>query len=320
MRIGLYLDFAVGEVPDGSSTWSDRTTTLTGVRVGAPPDYFNAAGQDWGLAPLSPDAMAPRATRFRRLMHDATRRAGALRIDHAMALWQLFLIPDGATAAEGTYVRFPIEAMIAALAEVSRANRTLIVGEDLGNVPPGFREVMDAAGILSYRILLFERDASGFVPPSAYPRNALVCLSTHDLPTFQGWWRGDDVRLRAEHHLIGREAAAAQAEERTRERRELLADLAAAGLFAAQAGADAAPPELVTAVHRHLARAPSRLFAVRLEDIAGETEPVNLPSTVDEYPNWRRKLSVTLEELATTPLWRPICAAVRDERPRGGFS
>jgi 4-alpha-glucanotransferase len=265
-------------------------------------------------------AAPPAAAPFRRLMDDATRRAGALRIDHAMALWQLFLIPEGATAAEGTYVRFPIEAMIGALAEVSRAHRTVIIGEDLGNVPPGFREVMDDARILSYRILLFERDEGGFIPPEAYPRNALVCLSTHDLPTFQGWWRGDDVRLRAEHDLIGQEAAAAQIEERKRERRELLADLAAAGLFAAQAGADTAPPELVTAVHRHLARAPSRLFAVRLEDIAGETEPVNLPSTVDEYPNWRRKLSVTLEELPATSLWRPICAAVRDERPRGGLS
>ena len=322
MRIGLYLDFAVGEVPHGSGTWSDRDVTLRGVRAGAPPDYFSGTGQDWELAPLSPVAMAASgAAPFRALIEDATRHAGALRIDHAMALWQLFLIPDGARPAQGTYVRFPVEAMITALGEASHANRTVIVGEDLGNVPEGFREVMDAAHILSYRVLLFERDEGGFIPPEVYPRNALVCLSTHDLPTFQGWWRGDDVGLRAEHGLIGREAAAEQAAARGVERRNLLGDLVAARLITADAARhadlDTAPAAIVTAVHRHLARTPSRLFAVRLEDLAGERAPVNLPGTVDEYPNWRRKLSVALEDLPHKPLWRDIAAALRSERPRG---
>jgi 4-alpha-glucanotransferase len=322
MRIGLYLDFAVGEVPGGSGTWSDRRVTLRGVRAGAPPDYFSASGQDWELAPLSPVAMtASGAAPFRTLIEDATRHAGALRIDHAMALWQLFLIPDGATPAEGTYVRFPVEAIITALARASHANRTVIIGEDLGNVPEGFREVMDTAGILSYRILLFERDEGGFIPPEAYPRNALVCVSTHDLPTFQGWWRGDDVGLRADHGLIGGEAAAEQAAARDVERRNLLGDLVAEGLITADAARhadlDTAPAAVVTAVHRHLARAPSRLFAVRLEDLAGERAPVNLPGTVDEYPNWRRKLSVPVEDLPDQPLWRHVYAALRAERPRG---
>jgi 4-alpha-glucanotransferase len=320
MRIGLYLDFAVGEAPGGSSTWSDREVTLPGVRVGAPPDYFNAAGQDWDLAPLSPVAMTARGgAPFRALMDDATRRAGALRIDHVMALWQLFLIPEGGTPADGAYVRFPIEAMIAALAEASQANRTVIIGEDLGNVPEGFRDVMDAARILSYRILLFERTERGFIAPGDYPQNALVCLSTHDLPTFQGWWRGDDVTLRAEYGLIGAEAAAEQSTERQTERRELLADLADAGLLAAGQAepGGAAPDALVAAVHRHLARTPSRLFAARLEDLVGERAPVNLPSTVHEYPNWRRKLSVPLEELSRRSLWRDVTAALRAERPRG---
>jgi 4-alpha-glucanotransferase len=210
--------------------------------------------------------------------------------------------------------------MITALAEASRANRTVIIGEDLGNVPEGFRDVMDAARILSYRILLFERDQAGFIAPEAYPRNALVCLSTHDLPTFQGWWRGDDVALRAEHGLIGPEAAAEQAAARDVERRSLLGDLVAAGLVTADAARhadlDTAPAAIVTAVHRHLARTPSRLFAVRLEDLAGERAPVNLPGTVDEYPNWRRKLSVALENLPDQPLWRQVGAALRAERPR----
>jgi 4-alpha-glucanotransferase len=322
MRVGLYLDFAVGEIAGGSSTWSHRDVTLPGVRIGAPPDYFSATGQDWELAPLSPVAMAATgAAPFRALMDDATRRAGALRIDHAMALWQLFLIPDGATPAEGSYVRFPIEAMLSALAQASNAHRTIVIGEDLGNVPEGFREVMDAVHVLSYRILLFERNEEGYIAPEAYPRNALVCLSTHDLPTFQGWWRGDDVGLREAHGLIGPEAAADQAAARDVERRNLLGDLVAADLItgaaARAADLDTAPAEIVAAVHRHLARAPSRLFAVRLEDLAGEQAPVNLPGTVDQYPNWRRKLALALDDLPEQPLWRDVCTALRDERPRG---
>ncbi len=321
MRLGLYLDFAVGEVPDGSSTWSDRRVTVPGVHVGAPPDYFSAAGQDWQLAPISPVAMAETAAApFRALIDDATRRAGALRIDHAMALWQLFMMPAGASPAEGTYVRFPMPAMLAALAEASRANGTVIIGEDLGNVPEGFREVMDACRILSYRILLFERDAAGFIAPEAYPKNALVCLSTHDLPTFQGWWRGDDVALRAEHGLIGPEAAAEQAAARDVERRNLLGDLVAAGLVtgddARDADFDTAPDAIVAAVHRHLAGAASRLFAVRLEDLAGERAPVNLPGTVDQHPNWRRRLPIDIAALPDQPLWREVTAALRAERPR----
>jgi 4-alpha-glucanotransferase len=320
MRIGLYLDFAVGEAPGGSSTWSDRAVTVPGVHVGAPPDYFNAAGQDWNLAPLSPVAMAAtRAAPFRALVDEATRRAGALRIDHVMALWQLFLIPVGGTPSDGAYARFPIDDMIGALAEASQSNHTIVIGEDLGNVPEGFRDVMEAARILSYRILLFERNGGGYIAPENYPRNALVCLSTHDLPTFQGWWRGEDVALRAEYGLIGTEAAAEQGSERERERRDLVADLEAAGLLASGATAPdgGAADRLVAAAHRHLARAPSRLFAARLEDLAGERQPVNLPSTVDEYPNWRRKLSVSLEDLAGTVLWRDVTAALRAERPRG---
>jgi 4-alpha-glucanotransferase len=321
MRIGLYLDFAVGEVPDGSSTWSDRSLAVPGVHVGAPPDYFSASGQDWQLAPLSPVALAATgAAPFRALMDDATRRAGAIRIDHAMALWQLFLMPAGALPATGTYVRFPMALMLAALAEASRANRTIVIGEDLGNVPDGFRDVMDASRILSYRILLFERDALGFRAPESYPRNALVCLSTHDLPTFQGWWRGDDARLRAEHGLIGPETAAEQAAARDVERRNLLGDLAAAGLVteeaARHADLDNAPEAIVAAVHRHLARAPSRLFAVRLDDLVAERAPVNLPGTVDAYPNWQLRLGVDLDDLPALPLWREITALLRAERPR----
>jgi len=323
MRIGLYLDFAVGEAPDGSGAWSDRHLVVPGIHVGAPPDVFNEDGQDWGLAPLSPVTMAERrAEPFRDLIEVATRRAGALRIDHVMGLWQLFLIPDGMTAAEGTYARYPLQDMLRALARASQDRRAIIIGEDLGNVPEGFREVMAEVGILSYRILLFERNDAGFIPPEDYPQKALVCLSTHDLPTFQGWWRGDDVALRGHHGLMSEAAVLDQALGRNRERQDLVDVLARLGLLpmrdarAAKAYPGGAPDSLVVAAHRLMARTPSLLLAARLEDLTAERAQVNLPSTTDAYPNWRHKLGVTLEDLPHAPLFQATVAAIAAERPK----
>ncbi|WP_128255732.1 4-alpha-glucanotransferase [Falsirhodobacter deserti] len=322
MGIGLYLDFAVGEAAGGSGSWGDRDV-MSSVRIGAPPDYFNENGQDWGLAPLSPLRMADsRAAPYQALMQGATERAGALRIDHAMGLWQLFLIPDGAGPAEGTYVRYPIAHMLRALADASHANKTIVIGEDLGNVPPGFRDVMAEAGILSYRIFMFERNEDGFIPPEDYPPLALACLSTHDLPTFQGWWMGDDIRLRASFGFISDAAAHDQSTARETERAELLQDLKKGGLLAEDdvpaTATQAAPEAVVAAVHRHLARTPSLLFAARLEDMVGETKPVNVPSTLDEYPNWRLKLGTTLEDIGNVPLFQSIARGLRKERPKAG--
>ena len=318
MKIGLYLDIAVGEAADGSGSWG-RPDVLGGIRIGAPPDYFNEKGQDWGLAPLSPATMAAkRAAPFRSLMDGVMRRAGAVRIDHAMGLWQLFLIPDGADADAGTYARYPLDDMLRALAGASTEHGALVIGEDLGNVPPGFREVMDAAGVLSYRILFFERDRTAFIAPQDYPANALACLSTHDLPTFQGWWRGDDVRLRRDFDLVSEETGREQADARPGERQALLQALTNEGLLpqGQEANGDSAPLEVLVGAHRYLARTPCRLMAVRLEDLAGETRPVNLPSTWDEYPNWRPKLGLVLKDIVRSDTFRAITGGIRAERPR----
>ncbi|MGN7868522.1 4-alpha-glucanotransferase [Paracoccus sp. 22332] len=318
MGIGLYLDLAVGEAADGSGSWGNPDV-LADVRIGAPPDYFNEQGQDWALAPLSPAAMAAsRAAPFGRLMAGVMEPAGAVRLDHAMGLWQLFLIPKGAGPQAGAYARYPLDDMLRALAQASQDSGALVVGEDLGNVPPGFRAVMAAAGILSYRILFFERDAKGgFLPPGDYPDLALACLSTHDLPTFRGWWGGQDIALRQRFGLIGAEAARDQAAARPAERGALIRALAGAGLWDGGEGADGdPPPDLVAAVHRFVARTPARLMAVRLEDLAGDDRPVNLPSTEGEYPNWRPRLARTAEEIAASGLFRAIVAGIAAERPR----
>ncbi|MDQ1901567.1 4-alpha-glucanotransferase [Paracoccus sp. WLY502] len=319
MAIGLYLDVAVGEAGDGSGSWG-HPDVLSSVRIGAPPDYFNEQGQDWGLAPLSPAAMAAsRAAPLGTLMGRVMRRAGAVRIDHALGLWQLFLIPEGAGADAGAYARYPLDDMLRALAQASNDSRTIVIGEDLGNVPPGFREMMEQAGILSYRILFFERDGAAFLAPEDYPETALACLSTHDLPTFLGWWAGKDIALRVEFGLIGAETGREQADARPAERRELVRALCEAGLLAKAddiGESDDVPLELMVAVHRYVARTPARLMAARLEDLAQDRRPVNLPSTAGEYPNWRPRLAATIDQIAASPAFEAIVAGIAAERPR----
>lgn len=325
MRIGLYVDLAVGVAPDGSATWSDRDLVVPAARIGAPPDYFNAAGQDWGLAPLSPSALARRGfAPYREAMAAVLRHAGAIRIDHVMSLYRLFWIADGFTARDGVYVRYPFADMLRTLAEVSQERRAVVIGEDLGVVPEGFREVMEAMDILSYRVLFFERRDGYFLPPDAYPHRALACISTHDLPTLAGWWGGHDIAVRSRVGLSAAERAPAEAEERAHDRRRLLGALADAGLMPAEmapvlAGGpapEALPLPVAVALHRYVARSAACLFAVPLEDLVGATEQVNVPGTSEEHPNWRQKLPVDLEALPQTASFQAICAAVRDERPR----
>ncbi|MCB1502711.1 MAG: 4-alpha-glucanotransferase [Bauldia sp.] len=326
MRIGLYLDFAVGVAPDGSATWSDRALVISGVRIGAPPDYFNAAGQDWGLAPVSPTVLAERRFRpIRESIDSVLAHAGALRIDHAMSLYRLFWIAHGFSAGEGAYVRYPFADMVRTIAEVSQARHAIMIGEDLGIVPDGFRAAMHAADIQSYRVLFFEKDGDYFLPAQAYPREALACVTTHDTQTFAGWWSGHDLATRAGIGMLSAASLPGEFQGRAHERRRLLGLLEAHGLLPpdlipvmhAEAEPDATPPESLTvAVHRFIARTPSRLVAVSAEDLVGAVDQVNIPGTVDEHPNWRRKLGALLEGIAGHPLFVAVTAALAEERPR----
>lgn len=320
MRIGLYLDVAVGAAPDGSATWSDPALTLPTARIGAPPDLFSVKGQDWGLAPISPPALRARdLAPFREILSDVMAPAGAVRIDHAMALHRLYLIPEGETAETGAYVLMPMEGLLAVLAELSARHRTILVGEDLGMVPEGFREVMRAVELQSYRIAYFEKEDGRFRRPSAWPRAALACLSTHDLPALPGWWKGVEIERRRALGMIDAEKAAAERAERAADRAALVASLARMKLLPAEAAdpdQPAASPAVLAAAHAFGARTRSRLFAVRLEDLAGDEDLVNLPGTDREHPNWRRKLEDAIETLFETERAAEILAAVVAERPR----
>lgn len=315
MRIGLYLDLAVGAAPDGAATWRDPALSVAGVEVGAPPDLFNTGGQNWGLAPMAPAEIAARDFMpVRRAYGAVSRHAGAVRIDHAMSLHRLFWIPQGFSPAEGAYVLYPMPDMVRALADASREARALVIGEDLGVVPQGFREEMDAAGILGSTVFFFEQQAGRFRPPRDYRRNTLACIGSHDTATLAGWWRGDDIALRRDLNLHDDAAADEARRARDREREGVRDLLAEEGLISGGEADD--DPALAVAIHRLVARGPARLFAVQIEDLLGVAEQANVPGTVDEYPNWRRRLPVAIEELTGTARFRAIIEAVARERPR----
>jgi 4-alpha-glucanotransferase len=318
MRIGLYLDLAVGAAPDGSSSWGG-SAMLRGVRIGAPPDLFQTGGQDWGLAAFSPAELERRDfAPFRDMIRAQLAHAGALRIDHAMGLWQLFLIPDGTTAREGAYLRYPTRDMLRVLAEESCRARAIIVGEDLGSVPRGFRAEMCRAHILSYRLLYFEQDEDGFLPPRRYPASALACLSTHDLPTLADWWQGRDIEQREAFGLVDGQTSAEHREDRERERSDLVTALRKAGVLkGAPATEVALPPDILRAAHLFIARTPSVLAAVRLADLAGPQAATNVPGTTEaDYPNWQLRSPTAIEDLPAQITFRQVSALLSRARPR----
>jgi 4-alpha-glucanotransferase len=313
LRLGLYLDFAVGEVPDGSSTWSTPGLVLPSMKVGAPPDAFSSKGQDWGLVPLHPQHLLnPQTSHYGHLIDSSARFAGALRLDHAMTLWQLFLIPQEQSPAEGGYLRYPFPEMITSLAKVSQDRQTVVIGEDLGNVPDGFRPALKEAGVLGYRVLYFEDLAEDQPADDAPLSLSLACLSTHDLPPLKGWWRGDDIELAEKVGLFDTDSAVHLRDERTERKIALLGALSKANLIDPD-GADLdqlleMTDDLLVAVHKLLSRTRSMLLAIRLADMVGESRSTNVPGTVDQYPNWQLKLKLSLEELADAELFQKIAA------------
>ncbi|HYH22468.1 MAG TPA: malto-oligosyltrehalose trehalohydrolase [Azospirillum sp.] len=303
MAIGLYRDLAVGADSAGVETWAAPHVVVSAAHVGAPPDLFNPAGQDWGLPPFHPHALREEAyAGFVRLLRANMRHAGGLRIDHAMALQHVYWIPEGHPPGEGAYVAYPMDDMLGILALESVRQRCLVVGEDLGTVPAGFRRRMAEAAVLSYRVVFFEWTEDGrFVGPDVYPYLALATVGSHDLATLRGWWEGHDIDLKEEKALYPAEGEAErQRKRRDEERAYLIEAVRAAGLPLPASFGSASPYDdgLGHAVHAFLARTNAAIAMVQLDDLTGEAAQVNLPGTVDQYPNWRRKLSLSLEELS----------------------
>jgi 4-alpha-glucanotransferase len=317
MSIGVVHDLAVGVDPEGADAWALQDVLATGVTVGAPPDTFNQQGQDWGLPPWRPDRLAATGyAAYRDMLRAVLAHADGLRIDHVAGLWRLWWVPPGASPYQGTYVRYNADAMLAALALEAHRAGAVVIGEDLGTVEPEVTETLATQRMLGCAVLWFARDeqipGAPLLAPQHWPQQAAASISTHDLPTAVGFLRGEHVRARATLGLLNDEAAEwAQARA---QRAELISLLHAEGLLDAEDLGAEDEDEIVVAMHALLARTPCRLLLVSPYDVVGEIHQPNLPGTVDEYPNWRLPLPVTLEQLQRDPRVERVVAALRLRR------
>lgn len=284
LGVGLYLDLAVGVDPNGADAWANQGAVLSGFCIGAPPDEFNPAGQNWGLVPFNPHRLADdNFAMFRRVLRASMKYGGAVRLDHVIGLMRLYLIPS---SGGGTYVRYPLEALLNVVAEESHRYRCVFIGEDLGTVPDGFRDIAACHGMWSYRVMLFERThGGGFKPSPDYPRNAIATFNTHDLPTFKGWMTAHDLAVK---NTIGMNAG--ESGDARNHSRQMLRE--------ALAPRDA---ERFSSIVAYLAATPSRLAMVCIEDLLDVSDQINVPGTTDQHPNWRRKLPLPIDEWGSYP-------------------
>jgi 4-alpha-glucanotransferase len=300
MKVGLYLDVAVGVQADGFDAWNEQAAISRHLGVGAPPDPLNTAGQSWGLAGfnaagLELQSFAP----YRDMLRASMRHAGAIRLDHVMGLKRLYLVPNGFTAVDGVYVQMPFEALLAVTALESVAHRCVVIGEDLGTVPEGFREQMADWGIWSYMVMMFERDDRGaFRGRDHYSADALVTFNTHDLSTYAGWRSFGDLKTKRSLGIDPGESddarwhALAMLDDALRQ--------------------NAIDRNDVFSVLNFLAQTKSRLLAVSLEDILGVVDQPNIPGTVNEHPNWRRRLPEPIDQMASAVDVAALKSATRE--------
>lgn len=293
MGIGLIADLAIGVAADGADSWSRRDELLTGLSIGAPPDPLGPDGQNWGITALSPFALRRQGfTPFIQTLRAVFAHAGGIRIDHALGLCRLWVVPEGAPADQGAYLAMPFADLLRILrieAHRARDGRgAIVIGEDLGTVPPGFRDTMAACGMLGMRVLPFERDAQGgFIAPDQWDAGAIAMTATHDIPTVAGWWKGRDLDWRA--RIADRPVSPADTDHRAQEKTALWAGIGDGTPVPEE------PTPVVDAAIRAVARTPCPLAIVPLEDLLALDEQPNLPGTIDEHPNWRRRLPEALD-------------------------
>jgi len=305
-------DLAVGVHPGGADAWRLQDVYAQGVHVGAPPDPYNQLGQDWSQPPWRPDRLAELGYQpFRDLIGAVLRHAGGVRVDHIIGLFRLWWIPVGGPPDEGTYVRYDHRALVGVLALEAHRAGAVVVGEDLGVVPPEARDYLASRGVLGTSVLWFEQDHHGPKPAEQWREWSLASVTTHDFPPTAGYLAGDQVRL--QHQLgilegdLDEELASAQAQVE-----RWLGEVHSRGLLSEGAGTE----EIVRALHRYLTLSPARLLCVALTDAVGDRRTQNQPGTTDEYPNWRVPLAgpdgvpLPLEEVFTSGRARALAATV----------
>ena len=288
----VVADLAIGSDPAGADAWQWQDELAAGVTVGAPPDEFSPAGQDWGLPPFDPWRLrAAGYEPFAQIVRSALGRGGGMRIDHVAGLFRLFWVPAGDGPAAGVYVRYPWRDLLGVVALEAHRAGAFVVGEDLGTVEPEARDALAAHNVLSYRLLWFEEG-----PPPTWPEKALAAITTHDLPTVTGVWTGADLRAR---QAIGLPVDA-EAESRLQDTLRRRAD----------ADVGAPIPDVVRRAHEALSTAPCLLVTATLEDALEVVERPNQPGTVDEWPNWSIPLPLPLEEIEAAPGVRAVARAI----------
>jgi 4-alpha-glucanotransferase len=304
MSVGLYNDLAVGSSGGGSEAWSFKDVFAFGVTAGAPPDAFSMNGQDWGFPPLIPEALKESGYElFIKTIQHNLQHADALRIDHALGLFRLFWIPEGMTPHEGTYVRYPYEDLLGIIALESVRNQCVIIAEDLGTIGEEVRDAISKFGMLSYRLFYFERDWPNrtFLPPGAYPKMALTSVTTHDLPTLNGYWKGRDIAVKTELDLYPDESARLNDIDTRNHDKQLmldaLKDFLPEGISADAGSIPSITPEISLSIHRFLASTSCLIVAVSLDDIMAVNDQQNMPGTIDQHPNWRQRTPFELDEL-----------------------
>ncbi|MFI8197687.1 4-alpha-glucanotransferase [Streptomyces sp. NPDC085942] len=321
MDVGVIHDLAVGVHPSGADTWAQQDAFARGMSVGAPPDAFNARGQDWGLPPWRPDTLAATGyAAYRGLLRAQLAHAGALRIDHVMGLFRLWWVPEGRPPTDGAYVAYDAEAMLAVLVLEAHRAGAAVVGEDLGTVEPGVREALARRGVLGTSVLWFERDWEGDgrpIAPEKWRRACLATATTHDLPSTAARLTGDHVTLRHRLGLLTRSLEEELTEDVT-DTAEWLGLLARLRMLPEGDGDEEAA---VRAVHRFLLRTPALMTGVWLPDTVGDRRPQNLPGTWDQYPNWRLPIAdaegrpVTLEEITASPRLHALMEVMGPRKP-----
>lgn len=308
LAFGIYQDLALGSVPDGSDVSAFPDLFAKGASLGAPPDPFSNFGQEWGIVPITPQRLREQGYEYwRRLLEQNCKASGILRIDHVLGLVRQFWIPAGMTPADGAYVRYPEQDLFRILALESRRQQTIIVGEDLGTVPPGLRDTLSSQGILRSQVLYFEKYTEhNFIHPVHYARDAIATVHTHDLAPLAGYWSGRDLDLRhrLEQIASAQEFAAAK-QTRTHERNDLRKLFREYGLLDAAVATNPSTLDaraFIRAAYLFLARTPCRLLGVSLDDLAEETEAINIPGlSPSKNQNWRRRMQKPLEELQSDP-------------------
>jgi 4-alpha-glucanotransferase len=320
--IGLYHDLALGVDPWGADAWAWPEFTVPGIRVGAPADDFSPKGQNWGFAP--PHGERYRQDGYRFFAAEISKNShpgGALRIDHILKFSRLFWIPEGGSPKDGAYVKYPLEDLIRILALESVRNKSLIIGEDLGTLPDQLREVLLRYGVFSYRLFYFEKNEEGDLKdPAEYPETALASVSTHDLPPLAGFWGLDDIVLRKKLDLIPEEGQFQKAiADRIKEKRRIIDRLHQLGFLSGEEALTlqaqdepAITDELHRAVLSFLFSSRARLAVIGQEDLFLEKRQLNLPGTIDQYPNWTARMPFSLEELWTHPQARKKTALFRE--------